>query len=1166
MKKSMMWTSTLREIRQSLGRYLAILGIVALGVGFFAGIKVTKPAMIKTADAYFSDTYLYDFRLISTLGFDEKNLENIRGRNDVKSVQGAYSFDVLCQSGGDGNVNVIKAHSITTGVNELKILHGRLPVSDNECVVDSSMYSHKYVGKKIKLSDTNKEEDLEHFTYKEYKIVGIVESPLYAQFERGSSALGNGKVGGFIYLLPEGFQSDAYTEVYVKLNKDFVLYADAYDDFIEEKKKEWETYLEELGALRYENLLAESANKLSDAKKELAEEEEKGLQELEDARVKLEEARIEIEDGRIQIEEAKEEIKEGKEKLEKEEKKLNDAINTIAKNEKLLLEKEAELEDGIRQWEEGNKELAEALKQWEEGNATIADQESQLVAGEQQLAEKEAELIAGEEQFATMEKFVTEGLAAVEQEEAALTAREQEWKDTMGFVPDYIQEQIDEERELLNRTKQTLLDSKAEMDANREQLVEGRRQLEVAKEQLKNGRRQLEEAKKQMNDGKVQLDAGDKELDTAWAEIKDGRKQISEGRKELLAARQEVEDGKRKLEEAKEELARGEAELEEKELELLDGEKEYQDGLKEYEDGRITFEEEIADAVQKIKEGEEELAEIELPQQYLLGRDTNMGYVLFQSDSDIVENVSTVFPVFFFLVAALVCMTTMSRMIEEQRTQIGTLKALGYGYGTIMGKYMFYSGSAAVIGCVGGYLIGIILFPFVIWECYGMMYDMGSLKFVFEWKLACISLVVSLLCSVGTTWYSCRRELNEMAAQLMRPKTPQAGKRILLERIPFIWNRLKFLQKVSIRNVFRYKKRFFMMVLGISGCAALVLAAFGIKDSIADVMKMQYEEIQVFDMSVMTKDSMDEEHMKAIDECLKDTAFEYGLIQESSMELITEEMTKDISLIVFEKQDGFEHFIDMHTMDGDAISMPDYGEAVITYKIADRFEFKVGDVITLRDEDYRDFEVTVSGIMQNFVGNYLYVNPGTYESQLGEKPEYKTLYLNVKEGTDMHQLSADLMKLDSVTSVTINEVERQRFEVMMSTLDYIVILVLVCAAALAFIVIYNLTNINITERVREIATIKVLGFYKKETATYVFRENIMLAFVGALVGLGLGKILHTFIMECIQVDMVCFDIRIKAVSYLYSVLLTLFFALCVNKLMEGKLEKISMTESLKSVD
>ncbi len=1164
--KSMMWTTTLREIKQSLGRYLAILGIVALGVGFFAGIKVTRPAMIKTADEYFTKNYLYDFRLLSTLGFDEKNIESIRGRNDVFSVQGAYSFDILCQSAGDGNVNVLKAHSITTGVNELKVLHGRLPSSGSECVVDSSMYSHKYIGKKIKLSDTNTSEDLEHFTHKEYKIVGVVESPIYAQFERGSSALGNGKVSGFIYLLPEGFQSEAYTEVYVKLNKEFDLYADAYDAYIEEKKQEWEPYLDELGKARYENLIKDSTQKLTDAKEELKEEEEKGRQELADAKAELDEAYIEIEDGRTQIEDGKKELAEGREKLKKEEKKLNDAARTIAQNEKLLMQKEKELEDGIKQWEDGNKDLEEALKQWEQGSAALSDQESQLVAGEQQLAEKEAELIAGEEQFVSMEKLLNDSMAALEQEEAALVAREQEWKDSLGVVPEHIQEQINTEREMLSRTKQTLLDSKEELEANRIKLEDGRSQIDSAKEQMKNGRKQLEDAKKQLAEGKEKLNSGDKELDDSWATIKDGRKQISEGRKELLEARQDVEEGKRKLEEAKEELEDGEKELEEKEKELIDGEKEYQDGLKEYEDGLLTFEEEIADARKKIQEGEEELADIEMPQQYLLGRDTNIGYMLFESDSNIVENVSTVFPVFFFLVAALVCMTTMSRMIEEQRTQIGTLKALGYGYRRIMGKYMFYSGSAAVIGCIGGYIIGIILFPFVIWKCYGLMYDISGFKFVFEWKLACISLLVSLLCSVGTTWYSCRRELEEMAAELMRPKTPQAGKRILLERIPFLWNRLKFLQKVSIRNVFRYKKRFFMMVLGISGCAALVLAAFGIKDSISDVMKMQYEEIQVFDMGIMTKDAMDEANIREIEACFGAYASEYAMVQESSMNLITEDSTKSVSLVVFERSEGFEKFINMHTQKGEQIPLPADGEAVLTYKMADRFGIELGDSITLRDEDYQKFTVKVSGIMQNFVGNYVYVNPETYGSRRNSEPAYKTIYLNVKDGTDMHQLSADLMKLDLVTSVTINDVERQRFEMMMSALDYIVILVLVCAAALAFIVIYNLTNINITERIREIATIKVLGFYKKETATYVFRENVLLALVGALVGLALGKILHAFIMECIQVDMVSFDVRINGISYLYSVLLTLFFALCVNKLMEGKLEKISMTESLKSVD
>lgn len=1164
--KSMMNKSTLREIKQSLGRYLAILAIVALGVGFFAGIKETKPAMVETADRYLKKTNLYDYRLVSTLGFDQKIIDEIKKREDVSVVQGSYTFDILCQSAGDGNIQVVKAHSITKDINELNVLHGRLPCRPNECVVDSSMYSHKYIGKKIRLSESNTKEDLEHFNYEEYKIVGVVESPLYIHFERGNSALGNGKVSGFVYLMPEGFQSDAFTEVYVKLNNSFYLYDEAYDEYMEKKEPEWEGYLENLGLLRYRNILLEGADKLADAEKELQEGKEEGEKELSDAKQKLDNAALELEDGKIQLADAKKEIAEGYKKIENEEKKMENALKTIAKNEKLLIEKEAELESGIKQWEDGKAELEKGKKELEQGEKILADQESQMLAGQQQLAEKEAELIAGEEQFATMEKLLKDSLIEIQKQEEQLNKQEQNWLNSIGVVPDYVKEEIASQREFLARSKETILSGQAELEANRVQLVDGRKQLEAAKAQMTSGKQQLDGAKQELVNGKSKLEAGEKELIISWETIKEGRKQISEGRKELVKARQDIEDGKRKLKSAKEDLVEGEAELIEKEKELLEGEEEYANGLAEYYDGLEEFEKEIEDAEKEIADGKKELQELEMPENYLLGRDTNVGYMMFKSDSNIVEKVSTVLPIFFFMVAALVCMTTMSRMIEEQRTQIGTLKALGYGKGAIMGKYMFYSGSAAAIGCVSGYLIGIIIFPFIIWMCYGLMYDMGSICFVFDWKLAVLSLAVSLLCSAGTTWYSCHKELNEVSAQLMRPKTPQAGKRIFLERIPIIWNHLKFLQKVSIRNVFRYKKRFFMMVLGISGCAALVLAAFGIKDSIADVMTMQYEEIQIYDMNIMLRENYNVEQEKQIASVLQTQEEALMPVWEGSMDITTAEGTKAITVISAKHPQHLNAFVDMHTLNGEKIVPPTKGEAVISHKIAENLGIQVGDMVELKDEEFRTIEVKISGIMQNFVFNYIYLHPDTYEQYMGKDIDYNNLYLNVKPETDMHSLSATLMKLDDVTAVTINEAERQRFEAMMSTLDYIVVLVLGCAAALAFIVIYNLTNINITERVREIATIKVLGFYKKETATYVFRENILLTLVGALAGLILGKIFHYFIMECIQIDMISFDVRINPISYFYSVMLTLLFAVCVNKIMEGKLENISMTESLKSVD
>lgn len=1164
--KSMMKKTTLQEIKQSLGRYLAILAIVALGVGFFAGIKLTTPAMVETADHYMKKHALYDYRLLCTLGFDEEIVDEIRQRSDVRVVQGAYSFDVLCQNSSNGNAYVMKAHSITEGVNELHILAGRLPENPNECVVDSARFSERYIGKKLKLAESNGEADLENFEFQEYKIVGVAESPMYINFQRGNTSLGNGEINGFFYLLPEGFDSEAYTEIYVKLTNDYDLYDEDYDSYIEAKNEEWEIFLENLGEVRYENLLVDGREKLEEAKQELKKEKEKAQKKLADAKEELDKAAIDIEDGKKQIAEAKDELQSARETLEKEEKQLENAIRAIAKNEKLLLEKELELEKGIKDWQSGKEQILTSRNQLDQGESLLTGQESQLTSGEKQLAEKEAELIAGEEQFAAIEKLVRNGLAEVEKREAEIETAEQEWVNTTGSVPEYIKLQNDAQREVLKQTKQVLLDSQKELESNRSKLVDGRKQLEEAKEQLKNGRQQLNAAKQQIADGKAQMEAGEKELNSAWTTIKDGRKQIADGRKELLKARQDVEDGKRQIVEAKAELKDGEQELLEKEQELKDGEQEYLDGLKEYEEGLAEFETEIHDAEEKIAQAEVDLAEIESPSTYLLGRDTNVGYRMFQNDSEIVENISTVFPIFFFLVAALVCMTTMSRMIEEQRTQIGTLKALGYGKGTIMGKYLFYSGSAAIIGCLGGYLVGIIVFPYVIWVCYGMMYDMGKLHFVFDWKLACVSLFVAMLCSMGTTWYSCRRELNEVAAQLMRPKTPEAGKRILLERIPFVWNRLKFLQKVSIRNVFRYKKRFFMMVLGISGCTALVLAALGLKDSITNVMNMQYEEIQTFDMGIVLSKVPDEKLQEQLDACLESGMKEYALVMEAAVDINTDTETKSLKLVVPQNMEGFGSYIDMHTQKSEAINHPRKGEGVISHKVAKDLDLDVGDMVELQDDEQQVIRITISGIMQNFVANYIYIHPDTYEEQIGQVPPYKSIYLNVKAETDQNQLAAELMKLDDVATVTVNETERESYEKMMSTLDYIIVLVLVCAAALAFIVIYNLTNINITERVREIATIKVLGFYKKETATYVFRENVLLTLVGSLAGLLLGKILHGFIMDCLKVEMVSFDERISGPSYIYSVILTLAFAVCINKLMEGKLEKISMTESLKSVD
>ena len=545
---------------------------------------------------------------------------------------------------------------------------------------------------------------------------------------------------------------------------------------------------------------------------------------------------------------------------------------------------------------------------------------------------------------------------------------------------------------------------------------------------------------------------------------------------------------------------------------------------------------------------------------FLMERNTNIGYVCFQSDSQIVEQVARIFPIFFILVAALVCMTTMTRMVEEQRGQIGILKALGYSDGDILMKYISYSGSASILGCIIGYSVGIILFPSVIYITYNLMYISLPLQFVFDWKLALISLMVSVLCSVGITWLAVRVEQRHAPAMLMRPKAPKPGKRVFLERIPAIWNHLKFLHKVSVRNIFRYKGRFFMMVLGISGCTALLLTGFGLKDSIRDFARMQFEEIQTSDLELNFKNGDGEKAPEELESLLKKETEDYILTYNASWDLIHEKTVKSVSLIVPDQSKDFTEFFRLMTTDGEILSVPKKGETLISVALSERYHLKTGDTVTLRSEDLKEVTVTITGVIRNHIYNYVIASPEDIPRDVN------TAYVRYAEGTDINQAQTTLAECGSVTYVDVYGIRKERFTNMMSSLDYIVLVVILSAAGLAFVVLYNLTNINITERIREIATIKVLGFYPNETAQYVFRENIVLTFFGMLAGLGLGILLHRFVMTQIIVDMVYFNIQILPMSFLYSFALTLIFTVLVNLFMRRKLERINMAESLKSVE
>lgn len=1151
--KRTIWKSTFREIKQSFGRFAAILAIVALGVAFFAGLKMAKPAMLETTGEYLEKLGFYDYRILSTLGFEQEEVEFLREKEDVKAAEGAVSFDIICRDETE-NESVMKVHSITDEVNQLVVKSGRMPKGANECVVDSLLFSEADIGETIRLSENNDEEDLENFAYREYTIVGVVQSPLYIQYERGNTSLGTGRVSGFMYIPYDGFDVDYYTEIYVNFTEDFPLYSDEYDAYMEEKEPLWEQYAEEAALQRYQRIVDEAKEELADAREEFNTEKADAEADLKDAEETLADAGEKLADGEVQLADAKDELADARKTLADKEQELSDGEQELADKEQELSDGEKKLNEGITTWNENKRKLEQSKKDLQEAREELATQENLITTQEKELLEGESALMESEGLVMQQKQQLLAQKQELDAQEEKLTSLYGE-----GNVPAELLTQIQSGREQIEQAL-------AQIEEGLLQLAEKKQEIEAGRESIDAAKDTIAEYAAQLTEGEAQIAAGEMALSEAWKKIEESKKQIAEGKTAIEEAKQELADGREQIADAKKELADGEDTLTEKEQEFADAKAEYEDGQKEYEDGLEEYNSKIADAEKKLADAEQELADLEEPESFSLGRDTNVGYVCFENDSSIVAGIANIFPVFFFLVAALVCITTMNRMVEEQRTQIGVLKALGYSERVIMTKYMFYSGFAAISGCVIGYAAGTYLFPRVIWTAYGIMYRVDSLLYVFDWKLAAISIAVSILCSMGATWLSCRVELKEVAAQLMRPKAPKAGRRIFLEYIPFLWKHLGFLRKVSIRNIFRYKKRLFMMVMGISGCTALLITGFGVKDSIANVATQQFEEIQIYDISVSFADPVSDEDREAVERAAGVTGDDYTVVYETTYDLVTEEGRKSVNLLVYDSEADMALFLDLHTAKKERIAFPEEGEVVITDKIAETYGLKVGDTVTLQNDDMQTLTMKISGINQNFIYNYAYINSETYKTALGCDAEYKNILLNVPEDSDAHLISAALMQEDNVASVTVNQDTMERFSSMLSSLDLIVLVIILCAAGLAFIVLYNLTNINITERVREIATIKVLGFNKKETASYVFRENMVLAAMGIAVGMVLGHYLHLFVMNEVNIDMIAFDIHVRPISFAYSVLLTFIFAWFVNKVMGRKLEHISMTESLKSVD
>lgn len=1070
------------EIKSSFGRFFSILSIVAIGVAFFAGVKASAPDMKYSADAYFDEQNLQDIQIYSTLGLTKEDIQAIQDVKGVETAQGLFTMDVLTQK--ENTQLVLKLISLPEEqkVNTIRLVEGRMPENDQECLVEAdsatnTLFGGLEIGETITLTsgtDTPISDSLAHDTY---TIVGTCYTPTYLSYQKGSSSIGSGTLNSFIYVPEQNILSEYYTEadILVKGAKAYNSYEDDYFDVIDPVLKE----LEKIAGEQIEVRIIESQQELDEAKAEF---------------------NAQIQDAQNQIDQAQNEINQGQQ--------------TIQNSEATLASSRAQLDAG---WQEYYNNVAllnnipvlnDAIAQIETAEASLPQVESGIQLAQAGLNTID-QTLANLATLQTQAQMIQDQMALLDPNDpantdilAGLQAQLSQIKQSIELIPDY----------------ESLVSQRSQVQAQYDQLIQTRDQINASvaqkttlisqRDALLNAQVQLQQAYNELVNGEAQYESG-------LAQIQNAKEELASGQSELNANVQELETQK------------------------ADGQKQLEDSQKQIDE----------------LEGE----------WIVLDRNSHYSYRDYGACADRMDGIAAVFPVFFFMVAALVCMTTMTRMVDEQRTEIGTLKALGYSKLQIASKYLIYALIASLIGSAIGCLVGMTLFPTVIFTAWNMLYNLETIHFEFQPGLIVLASGSVTGITLLATIYSIYSELVEVPSQLMRPKASKAGKKILLERIKPIWSHLTFLHKVTARNIFRYKKRFFMTIIGIAGCSALLVSGFGINDSIGDIAAQQYGNIYLYNATVGTEDDSNAELRKQIQD-LKG-------VQEASKERQTnmiadyEDEDHTVTAHIIDDPSVFSDFTSLKTEKGESLELDDSG-VIISQKLANKMQLEKGDTFTLEDSDEHPVEMKVAGIFENYVGHHVYMTENYFDT-LDTNIEPNSIYMiKTKDQSEDYEdrLGKQLMELDSVNSVTFYSSLQKNFTDMISSISFIVVVLVISAALLAFVVLYNLSNVNISERVREIATIKVLGFTRREVNQYVNREGILLAMMGAVLGLVIGIGLHHLIMNLAEMDDVMFGRTILPQSYFYSFALTMLFTFIINFFMSFKLKKIQMVESLKAVE
>lgn len=1198
MKKKALKKDFYMEIRKSMGRFLSIFFIVAIGCAFFAGIRSSEPDMRYSGDAYFDRKNLMDLQVISTMGLTDEDVEAIEKLDGIEKAEAGYSVDALCTEGD--NQIVMHVMSLLPSMNQVQVENGRLPEKSDECVVDADFLSKSTlkIGDRVTLSSGTDKPVTDSLKEDTFTIVGSVSSPCYIGFQRGSTTIGSGNISAFLCVPEESFCMEVYTEIYaqVKGAEKLTAFTDQYDQRIDSVMKEVEAIKEEREKARYNEIVAEASEKLADAEKEITDAEaelEQGKAEAQEkltaAREKLENAQKELEQAKKELASSQAKIASSKEELEQAQKELNESSGKIAAGEKELNEKSIALATLKEQKDTLQGQLAALEQQKEElsgQKTTLEAQKRTLQEGQKNLLDTQAVL---QQQISRLkaekEDLNAEGIRLSEEKETLQKEYEELKSQYEASGDTEILKQVEAKKAQLDEVNAKIAENSAKIEQNKTLLETVESQMDPLEEklvQMKNGLEQTETALEKISAGLSEIEAGQEQMQTGLTQMESyissgefqlqaAREQLESGKNQILSGQRQIEDAKKRIADGEEQIQAGIKQIQDGETGLADGWIEYQDGERQANAEIADGEAQIADAKVQLADAKKEIEQIEKPTWYIYDRSHLPEYSGYGDNADRMKAIGEVFPLIFFLVAALISLTTMTRMVEEERTLIGTLKALGYSKKSIAAKYLGYAVLATLTGGIFGVMIGEKILPYIIITAYKIMYrHLPDVEIPYNLYYGVLACVAALLCTVAATIFSCMKELKEQAAELMRPPAPKQGKRVFLEYIPFLWKRLNFTWKSTVRNLMRYKKRFFMTIFGIGGCMGLMLVGFGLKDSISSIVPLQYEDIQLYDGNVILQSDVTMQEKQEVYEALEKNSQVVATAEDLLQKITIEHdgVSKEVYLNVPENVEKFSDFVVLQDRTTkEKYQLTDKG-AVLTEKMAKELGVSAGDTVTIKEENEKERTVKISQICENYMSHYLYMTPAVYKAAYGKEPEYNSIYYRTEGRTtkEAESVGEAALKLDGALSVSYTTELRQQVDDMLQSLDIVIVVLIISAGMLAFVVLYNLNNINITERKRELATLKVLGFYDKEVTEYVYRENILLTLIGSVFGMLLGKILHRFIIVTVEIDSVMFGRNINTISFVYAFLLTVVFSLFVNGVMYFKLKKINMVESLKSVE